>query len=252
MYGFIRSAVELRGSSARKTSRSRQDGSTFSMPTTEISVSGRVRHIRPLPSDSTTTSEPVSATAKFAPEMPTVAVRNSCRRWARAAAASWAGSSVRPGGASSMVRRNSSPISARLRWIAGTRMWLGRSSPSWTMSSARSVSIAVMPTASSASLRPVSWVAIDLTLTTLSAPACRTRSATIALASAASLAQCTWPPALVTFSSRRTRYVPRLASVWSLIAFAAWRSCSQSSSSATAFARLVLIAVVAWVRLRRS
>ncbi|MDD9272309.1 hypothetical protein ACFPES_35645 [Paenibacillus sp. GCM10023248] len=28
------------------------------MPTTEISVSGRVRHIRPLPSDSTTTSVP--------------------------------------------------------------------------------------------------------------------------------------------------------------------------------------------------
>ena len=37
------------------------------MPTTETSTSGRVRHIRPLPSDSTTTSVPVSATAKFAP-----------------------------------------------------------------------------------------------------------------------------------------------------------------------------------------
>src|SRR6516225_581990 len=46
VYGFIRSAVELRGSSARNTSRSRQDGSTFSTPTTEISTRGRVRHMR--------------------------------------------------------------------------------------------------------------------------------------------------------------------------------------------------------------
>ena len=50
------------------------------MPTTEISVSGSVTHIRPLPSDSTTTSVPVSAMAKLAPEMPTVACRNVRRR----------------------------------------------------------------------------------------------------------------------------------------------------------------------------
>ncbi len=41
------------------------------MPMTVISVCGRVRHIRPLPSDSTTHSVPVSAMAKFAPLMPT-------------------------------------------------------------------------------------------------------------------------------------------------------------------------------------
>ena len=45
---------------------------TFSMPTTETSTSGRVRHIRPLPSDSTTTRVPVSATAKLAPETATL------------------------------------------------------------------------------------------------------------------------------------------------------------------------------------
>ncbi len=38
------------------------------------------------------------------------------------------------------------------------------------MSSARSVSQAAIPSASSASLRPISWVAIDLTLTTSSTP----------------------------------------------------------------------------------
>ena len=50
------------------------------MPTTETSTSGRVRHIRPLPSDSTTTSVPVSATAKFAPDTATLARRNFSRR----------------------------------------------------------------------------------------------------------------------------------------------------------------------------
>ena len=80
VYGFIRSAVEDRGSRARNTSRSRQAGSSFSMPTTEISVRGSVRHIRPLPSDSSTTREPVSAIAKLAPETPTVADRKARRR----------------------------------------------------------------------------------------------------------------------------------------------------------------------------
>jgi len=190
--------------------------------------------------------------AKLAPEIPTLALRNSLRRCARAAPASRAGSSVRPAGASPISRTKMSLISARFLWMAGTRMWLGRSSPSWTISSARSVSTARMPSAARASFSPVSWVAIDLTLTTESAPASRTRRATIALASAASRAQCTWPPALVTFSSSWSRYVSRLARVWSLIVFAACRSASQSSSSATTPARLARIAVVAWVRFRRS
>ena len=60
-----------------------------------IKVSGRVRHIRPLPSDSTTLSVPVSATAKFAPLIATLACRNFRRRCRRAAPASAAGWSVR-------------------------------------------------------------------------------------------------------------------------------------------------------------
>ena len=47
--------------------------------------------------------------------------------------------------AAAIWSRKISRISARLRWIAGTRMWLGRSSPSCTISSARSVSQAAMP-----------------------------------------------------------------------------------------------------------
>src|ERR671930_610622 len=68
------------------TSRSLKRGSSFSMPTSETSTSGSVVHIRPLPSDSTTTTCPVSAIAKFAPLTPTGTDRNFSRRYARAAA----------------------------------------------------------------------------------------------------------------------------------------------------------------------
>ena len=51
--------------------------------------------------------------------------------------------------------------------------------------------MAVMPSAASASFSPVSWVAIDFTFTTRSAPAARVSEATRALASSALLAQCT-------------------------------------------------------------
>ena len=70
----------------------------------------------------------------------------------------------------------------------------GRSSPSWTISSARSVSQAAIPSAASASLSPISWVTIDLTLTTSSTPCDFATSATIRLASSASRAQCTTAP----------------------------------------------------------
>ena len=44
-----------------------QVGTTFSMPMTETRTRGKVRHIRPLPSDSTMQIVPVSATPKLAP-----------------------------------------------------------------------------------------------------------------------------------------------------------------------------------------
>ena len=80
VYGFIRSAVEERGSSCSMTSRSRHSGSTFSMPISVISTSGSVVHMRPLPSDSTTPTEPVSAIPKFAPLIATGTERNFSRR----------------------------------------------------------------------------------------------------------------------------------------------------------------------------
>ena len=226
------------------------------MPMTVMRTSGRVRHIRPLPSDSTTTTEPVSATAKFAPETATRARRNFSRRWRRAASASSGGSSVRPAGAGRPTRPISSMkmsrISVRLRWIAGTRMCDGRSCPSWTIISARSVSQTAMPSWRSASLSSISWVAIDLTLTTSVAPSAFAIAATIAFASPASRAQWTIPPASVTRVSSRSRSAGRSRTTSSLIAAPARRSASQSARSSTTAARFVRIVAVARPRFSRS
>ena len=89
----MRSPVDERGRSCRKTSRSANVGTSFSIPTTLTSTGGSVVHMRPFPSDSTTTTVPVSATAKFAPLTPTLALRNFSRRYTRATSASSAGSS---------------------------------------------------------------------------------------------------------------------------------------------------------------
>ena len=73
-----------------------------------------------------------------------------------------------------------------------------------------------MPSASSASLRPISWVTIDLTLTTSSTPWALAIEATIALASAASRAQCTVAPLAVSDASSSSSWLPRSRSADSL------------------------------------
>lgn len=85
------------------------------MPMTVIRVSGRVRHIRPLPSDSTTERVPVSAMPKLAPEIATLVVMNFSRRYARAAAASSAGTAFSSGSTPGISLRKISRISSRLR-----------------------------------------------------------------------------------------------------------------------------------------
>ena len=57
VYGFIRSPVADRASTCSITSRSWKRGITFSMPASVIMVRGSVRHMRPLPSDSTTATD---------------------------------------------------------------------------------------------------------------------------------------------------------------------------------------------------
>ncbi len=143
---------------------------------TVTSTSGSVRHIRPLPSDSTTTTVPVSATRE-------VGARDARPRRAgtsRAGAAARprrarAGSSVRPSGAgrptSPISSRKMSRISRRLRWIAGTRMCDGQvvAELDDQLGEVGLPGVDALLRAS-ASLSSISWVAIDLTLTTSVAP----------------------------------------------------------------------------------
>ena len=208
------------------------------MPTTVISISGRVRHIRPLPSDSTTTSVPVSATAKLAPETATLARRNFSRRCSRAAPASIArvvGEALGRGTSGAAISRGRSPGSPRGcgGWPAPGCARAGRRPAARSARRGRSPRRRC-PCSASASLSPISWVAIDLTLTTSSAPVrLRDQSATIALASAASRAQCTVPPRAVSAGLELDRGAGRgRAARTSLIAAPASRSSSQSSTSA--------------------
>ena len=233
----MRSAVEERGSSCRKTSRSRHSGRTFSIPITVTSTSGSVVHMRPLPSDSTTQIVPVSAIPKFAPLVAIGTVRNFSRRCWRAASAIALASQPRCWPLA-IVRSNSARISARFLWIAGTRMCDEDSCASWMISSARSVSIASIPWSASASLSPISSVASDLTLISSRAPWSWAMPATMRFASAASRAQCTTPPARVTEASRRSSCSGSVAIARALIALPASRNASQSGTSATALRAL--------------
>ena len=142
VYGFIRSAVEDAAAAGGRP-RDRPGGAaTFSMPITEIRTSGRVGHIRPLPSDSTTQIVPVSATAKLAPLI---------GRRARQELVAQVGPRAAP--ARSPARRSgpADPASAAeeladLGAVLVDRRhqdMAGRSSASCTISSARSVSSGV-------------------------------------------------------------------------------------------------------------
>ena len=127
-----------------------------------VRLRGRCPRTRPRPGCRS------SATAKLASDTATSASR-TCAAGAAGPPRPGSRSSVRsaPAGRPRPSRAGRSRGSRPgLRWIAGTRMWLGLSWPSWTISSARSVSQAAIPAAARASLRPISWVAIDLTLTT--------------------------------------------------------------------------------------
>ena len=168
VYGFIRSPVDDRGSSCRNTSRSRQVGTSFSMPMTVIRVSrqGQAHPAVALGLDHGQRAglgdgevgpgdRHLRAEERLAAGAPG---RHGQRRAARRSA---------PGPTPGISRRKISRISARLRWIAGTRMCDGpvvaRAARSARPGRSRP---AAMPAASSASLSPISWVAIDLTLTT--------------------------------------------------------------------------------------
>ena len=151
------------------------------MPTTETSTSGRVRHIRPLPSDSTTTRVPVSATAKLAPETATLARRNFSRRCSARRAGQRGRVVGQVGGRRAPGRGHLADGRSR-----GSRRGCGGSpAPGCGRAGRRRAARSARPgrsprrrcpRAASASLSPISWVAIDLTLTTSSTPWARATS----------------------------------------------------------------------------
>ncbi len=166
-------------------------------------------------------------------------VRNFERRCSRAASAI-AVASLPSDWPCAIVRSNSARISARLRWIAGTRMCDCLSpGASWTISSARSVSSAWMPCGLQRLVHPdlVRRQRLDLDdlVGAVRARDRRRRSR--------------WPRRRRAPSARRRRRATTAASsrsscsgsvaiVCALIASPASRSASQSGSSATARSRL--------------
>ena len=152
-----------------------------------------------------------------------------------------------PRGAPGISRRKISRISARLRWIAGTRMCEGRSCRAGRSARPDPSRTAVIPASASASLSSISWVAIDLTLTTSSRaggphqvgddPAGLGR-----VAGPVHLRRRPRSPCLEL--ARASRAGGRITSVLDRAARPA-RSCSQSGSSATTAARLARIVPVA-------
>ena len=160
---------------------------------------GRICVRSPLPSLVTMIEVPVSAIEEIRAGHADVGGRGICRAGCRAPrrAAARAATGRGPAGRSRCALRKSASTSSRVTWIAGAMMCEGASPRSWMMYSPRSVSIASMPSASSAALRPISSEIIDLPLVTALAPRALQRSRKIRRASAASRAKCTWPPTSV-------------------------------------------------------
>ena len=174
VYGFIRSAVEERGQQLqehlevaplrqhlldphqRHQHASAASGTCARCPRTRRRRSCRSRR-----------------SPKFAPETATGTERNfarRCRRAASAIAVASLPSELALGDRALEQRADLGAVAVDRRDEDVRLLVVG---PSWTISSARSVSSAWMPSASSASFIPISSVASDLTLITSSVPCAR-------------------------------------------------------------------------------
>ncbi len=112
VYGFMRSAVEERGSSCSITPRSSEARQIFSIPITVINVSGSVRAHAPVPLGLTTQIVPVSATPKLAPRDRDPRGEEALAQVAAGGLGQRLGSSLSPSVSGSFSRK-SSRISAR-------------------------------------------------------------------------------------------------------------------------------------------
>ena len=253
VYGFIRSPVEERGSSCSITSRSRHSRQHLLDP------HHRDEHLRQRDAEAAVALGLHDADrpglrdrevrAGHRDRAPTGTSRAGAAAPPRPAPAGRAGRSC-PSAIVRVEQRRGSPPgcggSPARGCATGGRRRAARSAPPGRSRPPR------CPRSASASLRPISSVASDLTLTTSSIPCPCAIRATIALASAASRAQCTVPPAAVTAASRRSSCSGSVAIARALIAAPASRSASQSGTSSTTAARLARIVEVALPRLRRS
>ena len=116
--------MALRDSSRRKTGRSAIRGTTFSIPATTRWTRGSSAPARAFPSFETRTTDPVSATRKFAPDTPIPAEgKLPLRRFRAIAASSWTSSD----GGSPSFRSKTREIPSRVMWKAEDRMWDGGS-----------------------------------------------------------------------------------------------------------------------------
>jgi hypothetical protein len=215
-------------SNGSSVARSEKLRITFSTVITAMCTRGQVLQNRPFLSFVTTTSVPVSATAKLTPVIPRSPASMSARRWTRAHAVS---SSRTTGSGSPASTSSTDAICSSVLWIAGVIMCDGRSPATWTMNSPRSVSTTRPPESSMAVLRSISSVAIDLPLMTLRAPADSMMPSTAARASEGVAHRWTTARAAVSDASRSARQPSRSPRVSRRIAAA--RCFASPCTSAT-------------------
>ncbi len=219
------------------------------MPVTAMCTGGTVVDMRPLPSFSTSSRVPVSATAKLTPETPISASKNFCRRVRRPIWMSWSTSLVYSTPSLSVNREATWPA---FLWMAGMMMCDGFSLSSWTMYSPMSDSRLSMPWPSRKWFISISSLTMDLPLITCLACRAWAICSTIWLASSTVSAQCTLTPLRVRLASSSSSSSGSLdrarARIWLPIS----RRRSRSSASLKEAARLVISESIAVRKLRRS
>ena len=113
------------------------------MPITAMCTRGTVVQRRPLPSFSTSTMEPVSATAKLQPDTPRSAAEEAGPQLLAGEGGEVLGLRVELAARRSASSCRMSRTWWRSRWTAGAMMWLGVWPASWMIHSPRSVSTTV-------------------------------------------------------------------------------------------------------------
>jgi len=235
----------LRDSRRRKTGRSAMRGTTFSIPATTRCTRGSRAPARAFPSFDSRTTDPVSATRKFAPVTPKSARRKLPSSRFRAIAARPAASEA---GGSPSFRSNRRETACRVMWKADDRMCEGGSPARRATYPPRSVSTSSTPASRRASSREISSAAVDFDRTASATPSSLATRATISRARAASRATWTTVPLFSASSMNRARCSSRRDSVSRRSPEARSRAASKPAKDATAAARRASMRPTAFAR----